>query len=289
MKLVVLINFKDQNPKSKDQQNKMFDEKNNNSSCQFAEEIVSYLYGEMAEKTKQNFELHLPNCHSCNEELSAFGMVRTSISDWKEKDFVNLSMPEIVLPIEQKTYSLVENKTQNRSWFASIREFFTLSPAWMMATTACAALLICIGLVFVAVSSRNNAGEVAGKEKVLTSPTPTVNKGNTNSSPTNSVSDTAEKSKPEPQTTEPPKELADNKKPANDVKKTLPVVDLKPTQPKAKIIPASTTTVKKNDTPKVETKKNNVKQNNNLPDLQNEDDEDDSPRLSDLFDEVGGQ
>lgn len=268
----------------------MFDAKNNNSSCQFAEEIVSFLYGEMAENTKQNFETHLPNCPSCNEELSAFGFVRSSISDWKEKDFANLSLPEIVLPIEQKTFSLVETKTQNRSWFAAISEFFTLSPAWMMATTACAALLICIGLVYVAVSSRNNAVDNLAKEvKPIASPTPTVNKGNTNSSPTNSVSDSADKSNPEPQTTEPPKELADNNKSTNPIKKPLPVVDLKPTQPKAKIIPASTTTVKKNDTPKANVKKNNVKQNNNLPDLQNEEDEDDSPRLSDLFDEIGGQ
>jgi hypothetical protein len=269
----------------------MFDAKNNNSSCQFAEEIVSFLYGEMTEKTKQNFELHLPDCHSCNEELAAFGVVRSSISDWKEKEFSNLLMPEIVLPIEQKTFTLVENKTQNRSWFASISEFFTLSPAWMMATTACAALLICIGLVFVAVSSRTNSGEMAKEVNQKTSPTPPVSKENTNSSPTNSVSDTAEKEKPI-QSAEPPKELAESGKSTNPIKKPLPVADLKPIQPKAKIIPASTTTtspVKKNETPKVETNKNKVKQNNNLPNLQNEDEEDDSPRLSDLFDEIGGQ
>jgi hypothetical protein len=268
----------------------MLDTKNYNSSCQFAEEIVSFLYGEMTEKTKQDFESHLPQCNSCNEELSAFGVVRSSISDWKEKEFSTLSMPEIVLPIEekQKTFGLVE--TQNRSWFAAIREIFTLSPAWMTATTACAALLICIGLVFVAVSSRNNSGGdiVAGKDKNITTPTPPVKTENTNSSPTNSVSDNQSKDK-STQPTEPPKELAEIK-PVREVNKPVPADDVKTVQPKAKVIPATTTNVKKNDSTKVETNRNNkVKKDNNLPNLQDDDEEDDSPRLSDLFDEIGAE
>jgi hypothetical protein len=123
------------------------------NSCKYADELVSYLYDEASQAERSRFEDHLVNCSSCADELADFSVVRSSIVEWRDAEFTPLAVPAIQLPVQNVVFA-PEISTKSRSLLASIRAFFSLSPAWMGAG-AVAALVICIGLIYVAVNFRN--------------------------------------------------------------------------------------------------------------------------------------
>ena len=153
---------------------------NHNSSCNFSELLVSYLYDEIGEKEKSRFESHVSNCGACADEISAFGGVRSSVQNWRETEFAALPTPVFELPFETEKTKILSTETTAaapRSWLAGWREMFSLSPVWTGAATACAALAICAGLFYVAFSSAQSGGNVAEANKnaaVFSVPAPTV-------------------------------------------------------------------------------------------------------------------
>ncbi|MDQ3798928.1 MAG: hypothetical protein M3384_05725 [Acidobacteriota bacterium] len=162
------------------------DSNNHNSSCNFSELLVSYLYGEIGEHEKLRFESHISNCGVCGDEIAAFGGVRSSVQTWRETEFAKLSTPVIELPrlnAEKATILSTEENAavaaaSRSSWLGSLRELFSLSPKWSGAATAFAALAICAGLVYVAVSSflpNGSERNVAGtNQNTSVVPSPTV-------------------------------------------------------------------------------------------------------------------
>lgn len=125
----------------------MFDNNHLNSSCSFAEQTISYLYDEIDVSGKAAVEKHLRTCAVCADEITGFGIVRSSILDWQREEFFQLEIPKIEIPNNEceklPLRVSVSNKTQ--SWIGKLREFFTVSPVW---ATASALLLvtICVGL-----------------------------------------------------------------------------------------------------------------------------------------------
>jgi Putative zinc-finger len=244
----------------------MLDGTNYNSPCSFAEEIVEYIYDEMNGETKARFETHIAKCSSCADELAGFGIVRSKVSDWKLKEFSPLATPIIELPIVQT----IENTQVKRRWFESLRDLVMLSPAWMTQTAAFATLAICFGIAFYAFNSQAVIDEVSPPQYIAEAtpnvfPTPPIKLQPT----------------PKVEVTEP-----------NPSKPTVTVVKTttQPT-PKKVVVQAVQTEIKpvviapKNKPNRgakiaVKPKKSDV----NL--LSNEDDEDDSLRLSDLFEEI---
>lgn len=148
----------------------MLDTTHQNLSCAFAEEIVSYLYGEADEQTKTKFEAHLTNCKNCADELSAFGFVRSSVQQWRTEEFLLMQTPSIEIPFE-KSPEIIAGSTGKYSWFTNLRQLFTLSPAW---TTAFVAFAVCVGLTFIIInfSGSNDIAESkkTTPEKPLVSP-----------------------------------------------------------------------------------------------------------------------
>ncbi len=142
----------------------MLDTNHQNSSCAFAEQIVSYLYSEADRQSKAKFELHLTTCADCSDELAGFGFVRSSVQEWRNEEFLQLAIPAMEIPFE-KFSEIVISPTEKRSWLADLRQLFTLSPAWTTAATAFAALAICVGLTLVAVNFSGTA-DVAGNNKI---------------------------------------------------------------------------------------------------------------------------
>ena len=130
----------------------MFENNNHNSqSCDCAEQIVSFLYGEIEETDKLNFERHLQKCSSCAGELAEFSLVRASIQDWRAADFENLSVP-----LFEISETPAGEATVSASWLEKIRAFFGIYGGWMTAT-ALAAVLVFAGFIwFVANSSNKN-------------------------------------------------------------------------------------------------------------------------------------
>ncbi|MET0751899.1 MAG: zf-HC2 domain-containing protein, partial [Pyrinomonadaceae bacterium] len=108
----------------------MLNNNGHNSSCAFAEEIVSYLYDEASVKEKTAFVAHLENCSDCNDELTAFGFVRSSIQEWRNEEIFALQMPALEIPHLQPA-KVAENSPVSENsgtWLDRIRTFLTLSP-----------------------------------------------------------------------------------------------------------------------------------------------------------------
>lgn len=143
---------------------------NHNSSCGFAEETVTYLYGEMNEGEKAKFEKHLSLCSHCEEELAAFASAHSSILNWKAKEFDPLTSPIIEIPYETAPKT-VKNIEISRSWLGSLRELFSLSPV-KLATAACALLVAGFGLMFFVsdFSSSNEMADLKNANSVVTAP-----------------------------------------------------------------------------------------------------------------------
>lgn len=116
-------------------------------SCAYAEELISYLYGEADAGEKIKFEAHLPNCAPCADELASFGLVRSAVLDWRAQDFSKLETPLIEIPARQSNSSFAPAVAaeESNSWFGGLRKLFSLNPA---TAAAFAVLVIGAGLAF---------------------------------------------------------------------------------------------------------------------------------------------
>lgn len=133
----------------------MLDSNYQNKSCGFGEDLVAYLYDEIGENEKTKFERHLSSCQNCEKELSSFGFVRTSINDWKAKDFVNASLPKIEIEYGEIEPPVQTVTTEKSGWFDSLIGIFSGLPTWANASAGFAVLAIC---AVIAVIAYNNSG-----------------------------------------------------------------------------------------------------------------------------------
>lgn len=120
-------------------------------TCARAEDLVAYLYGEASRTETLDFEKHMERCASCRAELSAFGNMREAIGEWRELAIGTSASPASETKAPLAAAQTFEPSPRRRSAFAALRQFFTLSPAWMRAATAAVALIFC-ALVAIAVA-----------------------------------------------------------------------------------------------------------------------------------------
>lgn len=254
---------------------------NHNSSCNFSDLLVSYLYGEIGEPEKFRFESHVSSCGVCAEEIAAFGGVRASVQNWRETEFAVLSTPVFDLPFEKEKTKILSTETTaaSRSRLAGLREMFSLSPVWTGAATACAALAICAGLFYVALSSSVQTDRsLAGTNKnasVAIAPSPTVESTIT--------AGNAESGDKQPDETPKP-EISKDKKQIPS--KTVPAAERTVVNENTSVKPLKT-----NVAPKPSSKEkpaSSVKKPSKQSDIEfsTREEEDKSLRLADLFDEV---
>lgn len=126
----------------------MLDNNHKNSPCDFAGKLVSYLYGETSEREKIEFESHLENCSNCADEFESFGALRNSLFEWK-KEFSVLETPAFVLPNEklQRFTKEVTITNEKRAKFADFRTVFSFFPKFAAGLTV---LAISFGLFLIA-------------------------------------------------------------------------------------------------------------------------------------------
>lgn len=137
----------------------MFDIKNQN--CAFAEQTVSFLYGELEAENHAAFETHVQNCAPCAEELHAFGSVRNSIHNWRAREFDSLEIPKIEIQYEPKNQpqKIAPVSTKNSPWLDGFRQIFSTAPSFAFA----AALLFtaaCVGLIAYNFSGRQQIADI---------------------------------------------------------------------------------------------------------------------------------
>ena len=106
-------------------------ERQNSLTCERASDLMAFLYGEADEGETRDFQLHLQKCSSCREEVASFGVVRESITEWRDEVLAGFS-------------TSLATRPQTKSALAALRQFFDLSPLWLKGATAFAAVAFCI-------------------------------------------------------------------------------------------------------------------------------------------------
>ena len=111
--------------------------------CERASDLIAFLYNEADERERRDFQLHLNKCSTCREEVASFGVVRESITAWRDEALAGfVSQP-------------VATMATRKSALAALRQFFDLSPLWLKGATAFAAVAFC---VLAAIAFRNMQG-----------------------------------------------------------------------------------------------------------------------------------
>ncbi len=251
---------------------------NNNhkiTDCAFAESLVAYLYDEAGAAEKIALETHLENCASCADELAEIGFARTAVHEWRVAEFDVLPTPVFEIPMQTVQSPAITEDSP--SWFAGWRQIFSFKPALAMSS-----LVILVAFFGIAAFIFNFKSDEQVAEKL------------DNKNLTKSVaSPTVEKN------VEPKKEIVSDKNSADAETTALTsapknIADKKAVSAKTAAVKISTETPSKISPVKVVQKdvkrmpKTNTAAKSDVPRLTEADDEeDDSIRLADLFDEIG--
>jgi hypothetical protein len=107
-------------------------EMNNSPTCERASDLIAFVYNEANESEKLDFEVHLKECAVCREEVDSFGLVRESITAWRDEALSGFVSTPLVAT------------TRKKSAIAAFRQFFDLSPLWLKAGAAFALVTFCL-------------------------------------------------------------------------------------------------------------------------------------------------
>lgn len=235
-------------------------------NCEFAEQIVAYIYDESTAKERKEFESHLLNCFSCADEIAGFGLVRSSIGEWRKEDIFAFDAPALNIPQLRP----VAVPSENSSWIDSLRKLFSFSPMW---AGGFAALIVALGLVWF-FNSNSKIDAIAEVAPIVEQkPVEIPKEENAFVNPKDEKpADVPQKVKQIEQKTVAPK---------NQIVKAVNKPKMKSVQPKMDSSMAQDNKVNKNN-------KSNYAPQKGVPTLAGiDEDEDRSLRLSELFDEIG--
>lgn len=130
-------------------------EMNNSPGCERASDLIAFLYNEASEHERRDFESHLQQCRSCSQEIASFGVVRESITTWRDEvlsGFVATPVP---------------SEPRRKSALAAFREFFDLSPLWLKGAISFALITLCAlaALALFRLPNKNTQVAVADVDK----------------------------------------------------------------------------------------------------------------------------
>lgn len=239
----------------------MFDSRSESESCGRGPDAISYLYGEIFGEDRDDFETHLADCANCADEIASFSAISMSLAE--------LHKSASAVPVSSS------NERAGSGLFARIRELLAAYPVGVRAFAGAAAAILLLLLGYFAISSFSNGSAEPNIAK--DEPAGTGTKKNSGTDDDRRAADVEVADAPEPADREPgsaiPRRAEPEKRvPANRLAK-------KPRGPVNK--PAQNTPVPKdqlagNDQPLT------------LSEAGEEDFDDDSLRLTDLFAESGG-
>lgn len=260
---------------------------NQKPNCEFAEETVSYLYGELSESQANKFQNHLENCSACADELNAFAAMNASIQTWKIEEFERLSPPVIKIP-----YESTEKTGLLSSWLNAFQNGFSLSRNFVQAG-AFALLVIGLSLGIFFLFSNADDQFIADSNKMI--------EGNKISN-SNIVGEKEQLIDPVPE--QEMAEIQEEKSPLNQADESQPVTvpGLKKSQPQrvTSVKNSRNTERVQNKSDKTKSSESKKPKSNNtksiptygsVPKLNNLPDEieDEDLRLVDLFDEIDAE
>lgn len=259
-----------------------------NSGCGFGEKLVSYLYDEISGLEKEKFDIHLDDCKSCVEEYSSFGIVRSSLGEWRDFEFAPLETPQINLSTFEPV--AVAESTGRGSWLKLIQSFFITTPRWVTTVSFATVLAVILGIGIAGLNNSYSPDVSEGKrgtdqvETEVTEQIKPINKTveSANNDPTY---DETIVPKPELLKGTPPNDSGFPKSAATKEKRRTDN-SLTAKEPKVKTTnrPNETATANKNRTVDKNLIPGEIPKLTNFPV-----EEDNSLRLADLFDEIGSR
>jgi len=110
----------------------------NSKVCGRAEDLISFLYGELDEREARNFEQHRKDCPNCQQSSTASDLSVSLCLGWRDQ---SLGFAAAASSMVGETASL-KRQRKGSAW-AAIQSFFDLSPFWLKGATAFAVVLFC--------------------------------------------------------------------------------------------------------------------------------------------------
>jgi len=132
-------------------------EMNNSPGCERESDLIAFVYDEANDSERRDFELHLKECGDCREEVASFGLVRQSITAWRDEALSGFVSTPLAATSRKK------------SAIAALREFFDLSPLWLKGATGFAVVAL---FVLAALAIRDNTNR-SNKEAIVKNPAAT--------------------------------------------------------------------------------------------------------------------
>ena len=126
--------------------------------CHRAEDLVSFLYGELSQTETLDYGNHLQHCDACRGEFAVFNNLHDSMQLWRKEALgVSFNPAQIAAePVISSTQFVRHGR--KLSAISALREFFSVSPLWLRGATAFAGLLLCaLGVMMIAQVSRRPA------------------------------------------------------------------------------------------------------------------------------------
>ncbi len=225
--------------------------------CFDGELLTSYIYGELNDSAVKIFDDHLLDCHHCQNEFSTFSDARLSVFEWHKFEFEPLATPQI--NIQYGT---------SGSWLKTFWESFVVPHRWPVTAASFAAIAVMFGTTFLMLSGTNNTFEIASSNKTKIESMTAAKTEEPKSIPSF-----------EPAVENEPKTLT-----GDIVKPEVVAISTKPQEPHLKSQKRNfnnRTTQPTSVPPSMAVGLNTPVRLNNF-----EESQDDSPRLSDLFDET---
>lgn len=221
------------------------------NQCSGADDMLAYLYDEISEAHREKFEMHLASCGTCVDDFAEISQSRYPVYEWKRAQFDQLPTPRFVLPLKLASPSPFVDR---------LRAAFSLTPSFAFGGLTAAVLVALVGgyVIFVGVSSD---AEVA-REMV---PAPVANRASIALPSPPVLEPLASEGTEIQKNAELPKNLSNVVKTSTAVKAVI-----RSTKPKAKSVRR---TIQKDQIPVMSSIE--------------DDEEDDTLRLADIFDEIG--
>lgn len=112
-------------------------------TCERAADLIAFLYHELDERETREFRLHLQECNSCRDEAAELGVVRESITAWRDEALAGFVATPVTTAV-----------TTRKSAIVALRQFFDLSPLWLKGATGFAMVALCALAAFVVLRPR---------------------------------------------------------------------------------------------------------------------------------------
>ena len=138
------------------------EERSSARTCDRENDLIAFLYGEVDERERRDFERHLRACSECESELSAFKPIQASIVAWRDEALGRV--------VETASVQAQASTPRKQSAMTAFREFFSLSPLWLKGTVAFASIAFCIfgSLALVGLLNRSNESVASNNQKRYT-------------------------------------------------------------------------------------------------------------------------